>query len=71
VARTTTHVAHWTEITHPRRKSVEQLSVKRLVLHLLEDASDVFVSDEVVARLAILAFVSVHMGVVLCDAVQR
>ena len=71
MARTATQVACWTEITHARSKWVEKLSVKQLVLHLLEDASDVFVSDEVVARLAILAFVSVHMGVVLCDAVQR
>jgi len=61
VTRTATHVAHWTEITHPRRKSVEQLSVKRLVLQLPKDALDVFVSNEIVARLEIFAFVSVHM----------
>jgi hypothetical protein len=71
VARTATHVARWTEITHARSKSVEHLSVKRLVVQLLEDASDVFVSDAVVARLAIRAGVSVHRGVVLCAAVQR
>jgi hypothetical protein len=71
VARTATHIARWTETTHARSKSVEQLSVKRLVLQLPEDASDVFVSNAVVACLAIRACVNVHMGVVLCDAVQR
>jgi len=61
VPRTATHVARRTNNTHARGKSVEQLSIERLVLQLIEDASDVFVRYLVVAGFVVVAFVCVHM----------
>src|SRR5436190_401631 len=60
--RAATHVARRADITHAGGESVEQLTVQRLVLQLLEEAPDVFVRDEIVASLSVLAFVSVHVG---------
>ena len=61
VPSATTHVARGADITHARGKPVEQLSVERLVLQLIEDAPDLFVRYVVVAVLAVAAFVSVHV----------
>ena len=47
--------------THARGKSLEQLSVEWLVLQLIENAPDVIVSYLVIARLTVVAFVSVHV----------
>jgi hypothetical protein len=48
-----THIAHQTDIAHARRKTIEQVPVKRLVLQLLENAPDVFVRYSVVASLGV------------------
>jgi len=65
VTRAATHVARRADITHARRKSVEQLSVQWLVLQLIEYAPDVFVRYLVVAGLVVVAFVSVHVRLTL------
>jgi Flp pilus assembly protein protease CpaA len=64
VSRPATDVAHWTYPTHAGGKSVEQLSIERLVLQLIKDAPSVFVSNQVVASLVGIAFVSVHLQLV-------
>src|SRR5262245_12812643 len=58
VPGTATHVARRADVVHARGEPVEQLPVERLVLQLLENASDILVGYEVVARLAVLALVS-------------
>src|SRR6516165_3630419 len=55
---TATHVARRADVAHARGEPVEQLSVERLVLQLLEDASDILLGYEVVAGLVVLALVS-------------
>jgi hypothetical protein len=60
VSRAATHVACRADLTHACGKPVEQLSVKGLVLQLIEDATDVFVRYEVEARLVFFALVNVH-----------
>jgi hypothetical protein len=61
MSRPTADIAHWTYPTHAGGKSIEQLSIERLVLQLIEDASDVFVRYQVVAGLTILRLPSVHV----------
>jgi hypothetical protein len=60
VSGAATHVTSRAEVTHAGCKSVEQLSVEWLVLQLIEEAADVFVRYLVVARLAVVASLSVH-----------
>jgi Flp pilus assembly protein protease CpaA len=64
VSRPTADIAHWTYPTHAGGKSIEQLSIERLVLQLIKDAPSVFVSNQVVASLVVVAFVSVHLQLV-------
>ena len=61
VSRAATHVTSRPEVTHAGCKSVEQLSVEWLVLQLIEEAADVFVRYLVVAGLAVVASLSVHV----------
>src|SRR5215472_9905463 len=58
VPGTATHVARRADVAHARGEPVEQLSVERLVLQLLEDAPDILVGYEVVAGLVVLTLVS-------------
>src|SRR5262245_21572174 len=58
VSGAATHVARRADVAHARGEPVEQLSVDRLVLQFLEDATDILVGYEVVAGLVVLALVS-------------
>jgi hypothetical protein len=71
VSRAATHVTRRADITHARRKSVEQLSVEWLMLQLVEDAADVFVGYSVVAALAVVLPMSIHLDLALSPVVHH
>jgi hypothetical protein len=60
VTRAATQVARRSDTAHAVGEPVEQLPIERLVLQLVEDAPDVFVRDEVIARPVISLAMSVH-----------
>jgi hypothetical protein len=55
MSRAAAHIAHRAKIAHTRCKTIEKLPIKRLVLQLIEDASNVFIRYPVVAGLGIHA----------------
>jgi hypothetical protein len=71
VSGAATHVTSRADGAHARRKSVKQLSVEWLVPQLIEDAPDVFVGHLVVAGLAVVLPMSIHLDLALSPVVHR
>src|SRR5579864_2013828 len=65
----TAHVANRPETLHSRSESVQELAIERLVLELLKDPTDVFVSDTIVGALNVAALLPFHRNRPLLESV--